>query len=210
MNRRRSVSVYLCLSLCELTARGWLHLCVRDYLCANKEHVCRFEWTHKWFMSILCVPRSECKPKLTGLCFAEGVGVEGVWQACLSLSTFLRSATGVRVCLVTTLVPKTKPPSSPLFFLNPQSLIQTFKWSHIWVSLNLPNVALMQLKIAYKWSREDKKTNEFHHDGARWWSNAKVYSCYHICERSHCLANVVVRRYLGVTHQKNTCIFHIT
>lgn len=96
------------------------------------------------------------------------------------------------------------------FFLNPQSLIQTFKWSHIWVSLNLPNVALMQLKIAYKWSREDKKTNEFHRDGTRWWSNAKVYSCYHICERSHCLANVVVRRYLGVTHQKNTCIFPIT
>lgn len=105
---RRSVSVCSCLSLCEWTARGWLHLCVRDYLCANKEHVCRFEWTHKWAMSILCVPRSECKPKLTGLCFAEGVGVEGVWQACLSPSSLLGSAKGARVCLVTTLVPKTK------------------------------------------------------------------------------------------------------
>lgn len=75
----------------------------------NTDHVCRFEWSYKWAMSILCVARSECKLKLTGLCFAEGVGVEGVLQACLSLSGFLGSHMGARVSLVTTLVPKTKP-----------------------------------------------------------------------------------------------------
>lgn len=42
-NRRTSVSVYLCMSMCEWVAKGCLHLCVRDYLCA-KQRTCLQVW----------------------------------------------------------------------------------------------------------------------------------------------------------------------
>lgn len=41
--RRTSLSVYLCMSMCEWVARGCLHLCVSDYLCA-KQRTCLQVW----------------------------------------------------------------------------------------------------------------------------------------------------------------------
>lgn len=50
-NRRTSVSVYLCMSMCKWVARGCLHLCVIDYLCA-KQRTCLQVWVNAQVCSL--------------------------------------------------------------------------------------------------------------------------------------------------------------
>lgn len=207
-NRRTSVSVYLCMSMCVWVVRGCLHLCVSDYLCA-KQRTCLQVWVDaqvgreyfvyslEWMQTLTDRPlfrwRGGCGRCVTRT-FVYYFGVPRLSDGCLGLFDQV-----IYSHLKTTFFGK----------------IPSYLFTKINPCMNSP--------FSCSWKQEKRQRSDGSW-GPRWQStlakqlaqcnNSQVYSWYHICDWSYCLANTCrCTIFVKVTHQKLKHVhisYHIT
>lgn len=184
-NRRASVSVYLCMSMCVWVARGCLHLCVSDYLCA-KQRTCLQVWVDAQVGREYFV------------CSLE-------WMQTLTDRPLFRWKGGCGRCVTRTFVyyfgvPRLSNGCSSLF--GDQVI-----YSHLKTSF------FENHKVFIQERKQERRQSSDGSWVPRWqsmlakqpveYNNNQVYGWYHICDWSHCLANTCCYTvFKKVTHQK--------